>query len=79
MYKKHTQMYKKHTQMYKKHTNVQETHTNEMHNEIQRNLKSTHVYIFVTDFFFPHLLAIRKHYTIASYELMCWHGRRWSR
>ena len=27
-------------------------------------------------FFFLHLLAIRKHYTIASYELMCWHGRR---
>jgi len=30
-------------------------------------------------YFFIHLLAIRKHYTIASYELMCWHGRRWSR
>jgi len=34
---------------------------------------------FSISVFYLHLLAIRKHYTIASYELMCWHGRRWSR
>jgi len=40
----------------------------------QRDL--VHIYKL---FFFLHLLAIRKRYTIASYELMCCHGRRWSR
>jgi len=27
-------------------------------------------------FFLIYLLAIGKRYTIASYELMCWHGRQ---
>jgi len=29
--------------------------------------------------FFPHLLTIIKHYTIASYKLMCWQFHRGSR
>jgi len=29
--------------------------------------------------FFNTLLAIRKHYTVASYKLMCWQLGQWSR